>query len=121
MANRRSAEGPLDLEEIIRRSPAIAFIWRAEPGWPVEYVSASIRQLGYEPEDLLSGRRSFASIVHSDDLARVAAEVARYTAEGRDEFEQEYRLLTAAGEVRWVDDRTWVRRSPAGKAEHYQG
>jgi PAS domain S-box-containing protein len=111
----------VDLDEIIRRSPAIAFVWRAEPGWPVEFVSDSVRQLGYEPEELLSGQRAFASIVHPDDLARVVDEVARYTAEGREEFAQEYRLLTAAGEVRWIDDRTWVRRSATGDVEGYQG
>jgi PAS domain S-box-containing protein/putative nucleotidyltransferase with HDIG domain len=37
------------------------------------------------------------------------------------EFTQEYRLLTKTGEVRWVEDRTWVRRDEAGNITHYQG
>ncbi|MGB8981998.1 MAG: PAS domain S-box protein, partial [Anaerolineales bacterium] len=34
---------------------------------------------------------------------------------------QEYRILTASREVRWVDDRTWVERDAKGRIQHYQG
>ncbi|HAH05985.1 MAG TPA: hypothetical protein DCM05_05550 [Elusimicrobia bacterium] len=110
-----------EMGAIINRSPAVAFLWRAADGWPVEFVSENIRDYGYEPQDLLSGKIPFASMIHPEDLARVGDEVARYSKEGRAEFSQEYRLRTASGEYRWVDDRTWVRRSPAGEITHFQG
>ena len=56
--NRRREE----LEHIINKSPAIVFLWRAQPGWPVEFVSDSIRQLGYEPEDFTSDGVPFNQI-----------------------------------------------------------
>jgi PAS domain S-box-containing protein len=109
------------LEFIVNRSPAVAFLWRAEPRWPVEFVSENVRQFGYTVEEFLSGSLLYGDIIHPDDLPRVVDEVERYTCEGRSEFLQEYRILTRSGELRWVDDHTWVRRGPDGRVTHYQG
>ncbi len=110
-----------ELEKIVNRSPAVAFLWRATEGWPVEFVSENVRQFGYTPADFTSGRILYARIIHPQDLERVTAEVFRYSREGRDEFVHEYRILTASGEVRWLDDRTWIRRDQNGAVTHYQG
>jgi len=87
----------------------------------VEYVSDNLEVYGYTPDDFTSGRIAFASIVHPDDIIRVGEEVTQYTREGRTEFSQEYRMLTKSGEIRWIDDRTWIRRGPDGAVTHYQG
>lgn len=110
-----------ELERIINISPAIAFLWRAEQGWPVEFVSDNVTLWGYVPDDLTSGRVPYTSIVYPDDLPRVAAEVRQYSEQGRHEFTQEYRVLFKSGEVRWMEDRTWVRRDEQGRVTHYQG
>ncbi|WP_214041061.1 PAS domain S-box protein [Methanoculleus sp.] len=110
-----------ELKNIVNRSPAVAFLWRAAEGWPVEFVSDNVRQFGYTPADFTSGRIFYARIIHPGDLERVTAEVSRYSREGRDEFVHEYRILTASGEVRWLDDRTWIRRDQNGTVTHYQG
>ncbi|MFH1672231.1 MAG: PAS domain S-box protein [Pseudomonadota bacterium] len=120
-ALREALEKRKELERIINRSPAVVFLWRAAEGWPVEFVSDNVQQLGYSPEDFYSERIDFASIVHPDDLERVTAEVARYSQEGREDFVQEYRIITKTGETRWLDDRTWVRRDSNGIITHYQG
>lgn len=106
---------------IVENSPAVLFRWRAEQGWPVEMVSGNIAQFGYAPEDLLSGAMPFSSIVFSGDRERVAAELEGYSASGADKFEQEYRIVTKGGDVRWVDDRTTVERDADGEVSHYQG
>ncbi|MEE4273038.1 MAG: PAS domain S-box protein [Thermoanaerobaculales bacterium] len=110
-----------NLEEVIEKSPAICFIWRAEPGWPVEFVSANINQLGYTQDDFMVNGLSFAEIVHPGDLERVGAEVVRYSEQRVDEFSQVYRIKASDGSEVWVDDRTWVRRDPLGVVVHYQG
>jgi len=110
-----------ELEGIINYSPAIVFLWRAAEGWPVEFVSDNIQQWGYIPADFYSGEVPYASIVHPSDLERVASEVDQYSQEGRNEFVQEYRIITKSGEVRWLDDRTWIRRDARGVITHYQG
>ncbi len=118
---RGSYEKLKQLEHTVNNSPAVAFVWQAAEGWPVEYVSDNVSQFGYTPDDLISGRIPFPTIVHPDDLSRVAEEVARYSQEGRVEFGQEYRIITKSGKVRWVDDRTWVRRDAQDRITHYQG
>ncbi len=109
------------LEDIVSKSPAIGFRWRLEDGWPVEYVSASIQAFGYDPDQLLSGEVLFADLVHPEDLDRLRHEVGDYLDQGKWEFSQEYRIVTSDGEVRWVDDRTWVLRNASGAPTHAQG
>ena len=110
-----------ELERIITISPAVAFLWKAAPGWPVEYVSDNIRRWGYSPEDLTTGAVSYLSMVHPEDESRVGAEVEAFVAEGRSEFVQEYRIHSRSGGVHWVEDRTWLRRDAAGQLTHFQG
>jgi len=47
--------------------------------------------------------------------------VEQYVKEGKTEFTQEYRIITKSGEIRWIDDRTWVRHKSDGSVSHYQG
>ncbi|MBN2170197.1 MAG: response regulator [Candidatus Krumholzibacteriota bacterium] len=116
MARRRA-----ELERIVNHSPVVVFLRRAEPGWPVEFVSDNVRRFGYGPEDFYAGRISYADLVHPEDLARVRAEAERLAGdEGRESFSQEYRLVTREGETRWLDDRTWIRRDEDGTATHFQ-
>ena len=117
----RTIEQLKQLEFIVNHSAVIAFLWRAAEGWPVEFVSENITLFGYRKEDFLSGRIPFSTIIHQDDLARVSAEVTKHSREGAQEFTQEYRIRTRSGEIRWVEDRTFVRRDALGVITHYQG
>ncbi|MFC1769481.1 bacteriohemerythrin [Nitrospirota bacterium] len=110
-----------ELEDIIKVSPGIAFLWRNEAGWPVEFVTENVKQFGYTPEELYSGTIPFSDLVHPDDLNRVAAEVAEYSLSDAKEFHQEYRLVTKDKRVAWVDDWTFIRRDAGGNITHYQG
>jgi len=111
-----------ELELIVNHSPTVVFLWRAEPGWPVEYVSENIRQFGFSSEDFYSGALFFISIVHPDDLSRVCTEMARHKdSEKGGDLNLEYRLVDAAGEVAWVETRAWSRCDDSGRISHYQG
>ena len=118
---KKSFEKTMELETIINRSPAVAFLWRAEENWPVEYVSDNVSQFGYTTDELLSSKVLFPEIIYSGDLERVANEVTQYSETGVDEFVQEYRIITKSGDVRYIDDRTWIRRGDGNKITHYQG
>mgnify|MGYP005850059361 CR=1 FL=1 len=106
---------------VLEKSPVMLFRWRAAPGWPVELVSENVRQLGYEPGELLSGQIPFADLIHPEDLERVAEEVRDFTERGFERYEQVYRVVTKDGRVRWVDDRTFVERDAEGRVVCYQG
>lgn len=118
---RKAYESIKEMEHIIDHSPAVAFLWKNAPGWPVEFVSHNVTMFGYTPDDFYSGRVMFAEVLHPDDIDRVAEEVTRHSNEGRKNFTQEYRIFTRDGELRWLDDRTWIRRNPEGVITHYQG
>ncbi len=109
------------MERIINQSGIVVFLWRAEAHWPVELVSENIRRFGYTPEALQTQQIMFSQLIHPDDLERVAAEVSHYSEVGVDEFDQEYRIVTKSGEVKYVYDHTSVRRDGNGRITHYQG
>ncbi len=119
--NKNLAEKTKALERIINRSPAIAILWKAEENWPVAYVSENIAQFGYCAEDFLSGKLLFSQIVHPDDLLRVGNEVVHFSQALVNEFTQSYRIITSEGQVRWIDDRTWVLRDENNSITHYEG
>ena len=110
-----------ELEFIVNRTAVIVFLWKAEEGWPVEFVSENIEQFGYTSQDFMEGRIPYADIIHSEDLERVGDEVSMCSEQGIDEFEQEYRIITKSGDVRWTEDHTWIRRDADGNITHYQG
>ena len=49
-----------ELEMLINKGPAMVIIWRCAEGWPVEFISENITNLGYTKDDFLSGRISLA-------------------------------------------------------------
>ncbi|MBN1934848.1 MAG: PAS domain S-box protein [Anaerolineae bacterium] len=122
ISKRRAAEEALrQANLVVESSPVILFRWRADEHWTVELVSDGIRRFGYTPEDLLSGATPYASLVHPNDLERVASEVAAFSASGVSSFSQEYRIVTQDGQIRWTDDRMVIIRDANGAITHYEG
>jgi PAS domain S-box-containing protein len=110
-----------EIAKVVNDSPVTIFIWKPEEGWPVEFVSENVRQFGYSHEEFLSGRLKYEDIIHPDDIERVHKEVTEYSEQHVDNFVQEYRILTASGKARCVDDRTIVRRDGNGNIQYYEG
>jgi PAS domain S-box-containing protein len=108
-------------ERIIERSSSVVFRCAPTPRWPVLYVSANVTAWGYRPEDLLSGRISFADIVHPEDIQRILGESAQYYATTLTRWNEHYRIVTADGALRYVDDETIVTRNPDGSVQYVEG
>jgi PAS domain S-box-containing protein len=109
------------LQSIVDSSPAVVFLWRMEDNWPVEFVSQSVEQFGYTPEELMSGQVSWPDMTCSEDIPRLEDEVTAHLASGDTQFDQEYRLITRSGEIRWIEDRNTVIRDTDGQITHIQG
>ncbi|TWX72019.1 PAS domain S-box protein [Colwellia demingiae] len=77
--------------------------------------------LGFQANDLLTGKVNYADMVHPQDLARVIKEVDFFTEKGVEHFTQEYRMLSPSGQLFWVDDKTTIERSDDGSVALYQG
>ena len=106
---------------IVENSPAVLFLWGAGENWPIELVSENVRQFGYTPEEMLSGKVTYTSLIHPDDLPRISQEFQEFVASGKDALQQEYRILTKDGEVRWLDDHTTIERDASGAISRFQG
>ncbi|KKG16894.1 hypothetical protein EO98_02990 [Methanosarcina sp. 2.H.T.1A.6] len=111
-----------EMERIINNSPVIVFLWKYEEGWPIEFVSENITRFGYEIEDLTSTSKKifYSDIVYPEDREKVGDDVVRNVEAGCDVYTSEYRIFTKSGEVRWVDERTFIQRDGKGEI-HLQG
>ncbi|WP_255361890.1 PAS domain-containing protein [Methanosarcina sp. A14] len=115
----------LEMQEIIRtvvnNSPAVVFLWKNEEKWPSEFVSENVVQFGYTVEDFISGRVLYGDIIHPEDLKRVEDSLKERIRRGEVDFNIEYRIFTKVGDIRWVNERTFIQRSPEGEVTHFQG
>jgi PAS domain S-box-containing protein len=102
------------IESIVESSPAIIFRWIVQEGWPVEFVSKNVAQLGYSQGDMLSGKVSWPGITHPDDTPRLEKEVEGFLANGTDSWSQTYRIRAADGLYRWMRDWNLVLRDAQG-------
>lgn len=120
---RKQAENRLrDERQLFVDGPVVVFKWRAGHGWPIEFVSANVAVLtGHSQDDWLSGKVGFKSLIHPDDVARVREDVWRHNLEGVEHFGQEYRIVRADGDVRWVRDFTRAIRDESGTTTHFHG
>lgn len=76
--------------------------------------------LGYPRSRWTEDPRFWRAFVHPDDRDSVLAEYARGVAAG-EPYEQEYRVLRADGEVRWIHDTAVVLRDADGNPTLVQG
>lgn len=103
-----------EMERVVNSSPVIVFKWRMEKDWPVEFVSENITQIGYTVEDFISGRIKYVDILHPDDRERFHPLLEDHKNNHSDQFNQEYRIFTKYGDVRWVDERTYIEMGETG-------
>lgn len=109
------------LTTAVNNSPAVIFLWKNEKYWPAIFVSDNVIQFGYTVEDFLSQRIQYGKIIHSDDLRRVEEELDRSIQKGEVSFNSEYRIFTKAGDMLWVNERTFIQREKDGEVSCFQG
>ena len=107
-----------DETTLLDRSPMMVLVWRAIPGWPVEYASRNFTRLGYEPGHFLSGEHRWLDTVHLDDLRQVEEAVGRCTKSGQ-ETRVTFRMLFPVG-IRWIDGYFNPVRDVDGGVSHIQ-
>ncbi|WP_319582689.1 SpoIIE family protein phosphatase [uncultured Pseudodesulfovibrio sp.] len=106
---------------IVENSPAVVFRRLADDTHRLVYISENLSQWGYSAADFLAGRKGFDDLLHPDDRERVVEEIEQCQLENVEEYTQEYRIITADGEVRWVSDETSVVTGEAGQRIYNQG
>jgi PAS domain S-box-containing protein len=111
-----------ELKSIINSSPVITFLWKPEENWPVDFVSENILQFGYSPDNFTSGQLNYADIIHPDDLNKVKDEFSKHSEDSESKgFTHEYRIITKFSDIRWVEERTMMRRDENNNITQYLG
>ncbi len=111
-----------EMTRIVNQSRSVAFIWKNVHGWPIVFVSDNVSIFGFSPRDFQSEKISAASLIHPEDLPRIAAELRNCGSNPRvSDLVQEYRIVSPLGKIYHVEDRTWIRRDEKGSATHFEG
>jgi diguanylate cyclase (GGDEF)-like protein/PAS domain S-box-containing protein len=119
---RTRAEEELQRErDLLVAGPVVTFRWDVDDQGTVQYVSPNICAYGYAPEEFISGRRSYASIVDPADIGWINDEGNDKSRAGLESWVQEYRIRDADGETHWVRDFTHAVRGEDGAVTAYEG
>ena len=91
---------------LVGNLPGFVYRCRNDRNWTMEYISDGCQQItGYAPEDFIGNRKlAFNDIIQADYQDKLWNQWQEQLA-GRKTFEDEYTILTAGGEVRWLWER----------------
>jgi PAS domain S-box-containing protein len=91
------------LKTITNYSPSVLYECEMNNNWTMFYISPYIKILsGYEASDFLEDKvRSFASIIHSDDLLTVEKTIEDAIVKN-ETYSIDYRIVTKNNDIRWV-------------------
>ena len=91
---------------LVGNIPGAVFRCDIDSDWTMEFLSDAIDELvGYPSSDFIDNRvRTYASVVHPDDRARLEAEVASSVEDGGP-YTTDYRVIHRDGTVRYVIER----------------
>lgn len=98
------------LDGIFKEGPVVVFVWKSEPNWPVEFVSANVEEFtGYSVEEWKNQDIKYSDIIYKDDLLRIINEVKTYSYElkFRRWKHKPYRIIHKNGKIKWIDDYTY--------------
>jgi len=111
IAERRALETALRNQEeqfrtLVENIPGITFRCDINANWTMLYISDAVKELtGYPASDFLfDSTRTFESVIHPDDRAAVAQQVADACKERR-AYAINYRVVRADGTLRWVGEK----------------
>jgi diguanylate cyclase (GGDEF)-like protein/PAS domain S-box-containing protein len=107
--------------DLLVAGPLVTFRWDIDDQGTVQYVSPNVSVFGYSADEFVGGGRTYDSMIHPDDRAWVTDDGNEKACSGLETWTQEYRLLDAAGEIRWIRDYTHAVRSAKGAVTAYEG
>jgi len=122
ISGRARAEEELQRErDLLVRGPVITIRWDVDDEGTVQYVSPNVTSLGYGADEFMSGRRTYSSIIHPEDVGWLVEDGNACASSGLDGWTHEYRLVDSEGEVRWIRDYTHAVRDEDRAVVCYEG
>jgi PAS domain S-box-containing protein len=121
-ADTARAESEARFQSLVANVDGVVFRRRIDAGWSMDFASSGIAGLtGYAAREFVeAGGRSYSALIVAEDRAAVSAQVASAVALRR-EFEVEYRLLRADGQIVWALEKGRASYDAYGAPLHIDG
>ena len=113
------------LVQFAQNSPMAFVVWSKKGSdWSITLTTDTIKNItGYSKEEFESGRISYKSLVHKDDILSVLQEV-RYNSQKKDInsfIHSPYRIIKKDGTIIWVEVHISIVRDNKGEVKDYEG
>ncbi|MCB2225334.1 MAG: diguanylate cyclase [Desulfarculaceae bacterium] len=107
---------------LVENAPDIIYRWSLSEK-QFDYVSSAVTEVtGYAPNRLLKGEMSVARMLHPEHRERARAHHKRLLASAPGELcREDYKIITASGETRWLRDKALVMRDEMGRPLMLEG
>lgn len=116
----RHIEGEV-LNAIVLKSSVLAYRLAFEAPHQVLYLSDSVRQFGYRPDDFTGGGAPLSVLIHPEDFPNIWGEAMLEFQKGRRMVDRRYRLVARNGDIRWVFERAVLELDDNEKPESIAG
>jgi len=95
----------INFHQLLDNIPGVVFRCACDADWTMQYISSGIGPLtGFNPDELVGNHdRSFASLIHEEDVQAVEEQVLAAVRENRC-WDIEYRIYHRDGFYRWVHE-----------------
>jgi diguanylate cyclase (GGDEF)-like protein/PAS domain S-box-containing protein len=111
----QAAAEPRDFQALVEEIPAVTYIADFVGEFTLRYVSPQCEAiLGYRPQEWVGDPDAWVRALHPGDRERIVAAAQECIAR-QVPFDFEYRMLTAAGAVKHIWEKTSIVRDPAGQ------
>ncbi|MBL8471105.1 MAG: PAS domain S-box protein [Rhodocyclaceae bacterium] len=119
---RRMRDEILAERQVFMAGPTVALRWRAESGWPVDYVSPNAETvLGYAAGEFVSGRLRFGELVSAAARAEFGRLLRSMRTSQLPYFETEFGFRHGNGHALWVYLYAIALREKDGRATAFHG
>jgi two-component system, sensor histidine kinase and response regulator len=97
------ADSEARLRLLMTNSPGVVFRCEIDPACRIDFVSQGIERLsGFTADEFTSGRRTWMSLIHAEDVETVRAQIQSQARAG-DVLELRYRVQHRDGRTLWCD------------------
>ena len=110
-----------DANIVVQNSPVILYRLRGDPTFPLVYISHNITQLGHDPQALIAAPDWAHRLIHADDLLKAGEARARVLDRTASGASIEFRMRTANGDWRWMENRYVPIRNADGQLMEVEG
>ncbi|HTY91536.1 MAG TPA: PAS domain S-box protein [Methanocella sp.] len=104
--NQELEESQRTLSTLIDNLPGVVYRCKNDKFWTMDFISDGCRDImGYEPADITDNKKiSYEDIVHPEDRKKIRDQIER-AIEHNAQFNITYRIVTASGSIRLVNEQ----------------